>query len=275
MEVNKLESREVMVLLFGFPCMVTLIVLASIAMGHWVSSSSERPVNVTAAAPKIDVNVPQQPAPNIQVSSAPPKIDVNVPQAAPPAITVSTPPAVVRVLHSGEEKDVQELKDILPLDRKQTLPTGQQPVEVLEGSPGKSSGVKPADVNLNSPARDEELNLDTLYKYAEKYVESYCRRNNLDPVTEQNRWLANWKRGLDQAIKDEIDASEQTYINRIVVAKRDCFDLERATPEKIVEGCRIMLRYRDGQFAWLKAMRDAATQDNLKKTLVFLAAGVR
>jgi hypothetical protein len=279
MEVNKLESREVMVMLFGLPVMVTVITLASIAMGHWVTARSERPINVTAAAPRIDVNVPQQPAPNIQVSSAPPKIDINVPQATPPAINVSTPPAIVRVVHSnGTTSGEVDEKGTAPAEGGPLLPNIQQPIEVLEGS-SKSSlkDVKPMDAHYKSQAavREEDLTLDTLYNYAEKYVNSYCRKNNLDPVLEQNRWLANWKRGLDQAIKDEIDSGEQSYINRIVLIKRDCFDLEKATPEKIVEGCRLMLRYRDGRLAWLQAMKDAATHDNLKKTLVFLAAGVR
>jgi hypothetical protein len=275
-EVSKVESKEVMVMLFGLPVLVTVIILASIAMGHWVTTRSEKPINVTAAMPRIDVNVPQQQPPSIQVSSAPPKIDINVPQAAPPAVNVSTPPAVVRVLHTNGETDE---KGALPVDRRPMLPDIHQPIEVLEGASSKSSlkDIKPYDAHMRTMAsvREDELTLDTLYKYAEKYVESYCRKNNLDPVAEQNRWLSNWKHGLDQSIKDEIDTGEQSYINRMVLTKRDCFDLEKATPEKIVEGCRLMLRYRDGQLAWLQAMKDAATHDNLKKTLVFLAAGVR
>ena len=45
--------------------------------------------------------------------------------------------------------------------------------------------------------------------------------------------------------------------------------------EKICEACRIMLRYRDGQLAWLQAMKDALTNENLKKTMAFLAQGPR
>mgnify|MGYP003394625205 CR=1 FL=1 len=72
MEVNKLESREVLTMLFGLPIMVTMIVLASIAVGHVVTARSDRPTNVTVAAatPNLQVNVPTAPAPNIHVDAA-------------------------------------------------------------------------------------------------------------------------------------------------------------------------------------------------------------
>ncbi|HYG74270.1 MAG TPA: hypothetical protein VEK08_04620 [Planctomycetota bacterium] len=124
-----------------------------------------------------------------------------------------------------------------------------------------------------SMGKNEELSIDTLYACAEKYIETYCKRNNLDPVQEEKKWNRMWKASVEQAISDNIDSSEQSYINRMVIAKRDYFNIERATPEKIVEACRIMLRYRDGQLAWLSAMREALTQDNLKKTVAFLSAG--
>jgi hypothetical protein len=120
---------------------------------------------------------------------------------------------------------------------------------------------------------DADLTLDNLYKYAEHYVESYCSKRSLNAALEAKKWETRWKQGLEQAMRDNTDNDEQSYINRVVVTKRDCFDLEKATPEKIVEGCRIMLRYRDGKLAWLQAMKDAVTSENMKKTLVLLAAG--
>src|SRR5438128_65286 len=106
MEVNKLESREVLIMLFGLPVMITLIVLVSIGVGHWVTTRSDRPTNVTVSPsqPKIEVNVPQGPAPQVNVSSAPPSVAVNVPSAPPPTINVTPPPAVVTVIPGRNEK---------------------------------------------------------------------------------------------------------------------------------------------------------------------------
>jgi len=278
MEVNKLETREVLVMLFGFPVMVTTIVLASIGVGHLVTTRSDRPTNVTvsAATPKIDVNVPQGPVPQVNVSA--PRVDVNVPQMQPPAVNVTTPPAVVTVLDRRAEET--EPLDATPLH---TLPN---PADIKKGATPRTHIDAPKAIPVSAPAENnktsvrpgattEDLSLDTLYRYAERYVESYCKKNSLDAPVEMKQWNERWKQRVEQAIADGTDSSEQTFINRTVVAKRNCFDLEKASPEQIVEGCRIMLRYRDGQLAWLQAMKDAITQENMKKTLVLLAAGVR
>ena len=307
MEVNKLESREVLIILFGLPFMVTLIVLASISVGHIVTTRSDRPTSVTVAAatPKIDVNVPQQPAPKIQVSATVPNVDVNVPQAAPPTINVTTPPAVVTVVERSEKLPVKlvstqtidpatpvsttpaaetnDNKSIKPPENKpaNTPPENSNPAPSADpaaSTPGKTSEAPATSSGVAlqvSTVRDEDLTLDMLYQYAEKYIESYCHKNSLDVASESTKWMKKWHQNVEQAIRDNTDTDEQSYINRITITKRECFDIEKATPEKIVEGCRIMLRYRDGQFAWLKAMRDAITNESLKKTLVFLSAGVR
>jgi hypothetical protein len=94
----------------------------------------------------------------------------------------------------------------------------------------------------------------------------------LNPAEETRRWTKRWMENVEQAMSDG-DSSEQQYINRVTIAKRDCFNIEKAAVEKVVEGCRILLRYRDGNFTWLSAMREALTRENLKKTLVFLNAG--
>jgi len=265
MQVNQLEGSEVRLYLFGFPIMVTLIVLTSMFIGHVITTRSDRPTNVvvTPAVPKIDVNVPQGPAPRVEVTAATPRVDVNVPQAAPPTINVSTPPAVVTVIREGEKVE----KPVM------TPPVQVKPVVVPMQSPA-STLAPDKKVNAAPAFRDDELTLDTLYRYAEKYIESYCRKNGLDVAAEGERWNKKWQRSLDQAMADNTDSGEQSFINRVAVEKRTCFDIEKATPEQVVEGCRIMLRYRDGKLAWLKAMQDAVTSDGLKKTLVFLAAGV-
>jgi len=313
MEVNKLESREVLTILFGMPVMITLIVLASIAVGHLVTTRSDRPttVQVTAAPPKIEMKVPQAPAPTVTV--APANVDVKVPPVAPPTIMVSTPPAVVTVIDQNDStaavaRTAKENPEYKPADTKvepaKPEPKPTPPAKQPDAKPASRQSAAPVPENKVAPVaaenpsdaaeiadvpappakteqtfmaalRDEDINIDTLYRYAEKYIEAYCKKNALDPIAENKKWQDKWRRNLEQSITDQIDHDEQSYINRVVIAKRDCFDLEKATPEKAVEACRIMLRYRDGQLAWLKAMRDAATTENMKKTLAFLAAGPR
>ncbi|HEY3319805.1 MAG TPA: hypothetical protein VGP72_04940 [Planctomycetota bacterium] len=316
MEVNKLETKEVLIMLFGVPVMITLIVLVSITMGHWVTARSDRPTNVTvaAAAPKIEMNVPPAAPPQVNVSASPANVEVKMPEMPPPSVQVNTPPAVVTVVHRSDLFPFEARPAALRVDANEPpappaalapaspIPTApalvkvpEQPQPRKEAAPAsKAAGavavppvpaaapakdVKPAKeppkTDGVAPLKDEDLTLDTLYKYAEKYIESYCAKRSLDPVAEARKWNNGWKQNVEQSLRDNTDSDEQAYLNRTVIAKRDCFDIEKATPEKIVEGCRIMLRYRDGQFAWLQAMRDAVTNENMKKTLVFLAAGVK
>ena len=74
----------------------------------------------------------------------------------------------------------------------------------------------------------EEPSLDTLYAYATRYVDSYCQKRGLDPANEDRRWNNTWKANVEQAVSDNIDSSEQSYINRMVISKRDYFNLELA-----------------------------------------------
>lgn len=263
MEVTKIESSDVWKLVFGVPITLALIVLASIFLGHVITTRSDRPTNVTvaAAAPKIDVLTPVALPPHITVSPSQQKIDVNVAAQNPPVVNVSTPPAVVTVL---DRRSDAKLPEVLPAPVPIAPKVVPAAIPVSTSPPASSADFKDAD-----------LTTDTLYQYADKYIASYCKKVGNDPALAATAWMKKWQQGLNQAVADGIDSDEQSYINRIAIQKRDCFDIEKATPEKIVEGCRIMLRYRDGKLAWLKALKDAATNENLKKTLVFLAAGVR
>lgn len=280
MEVNKLEGKEVYILVFGGSAMLFCVVILAFFAGHWITAKSNvMPiVQVMSATPKIDVNVP--PA-QVSVTTPQPRVDFNVPQGPIPIVNVTTPPAVVTVIEKEhKEQRIAEVKE----QSKDVKQEQTKPAPVV--SPPPAAAPKPATVEAEKPNktsvsefkadfREEDLNMDTLYRYAEKYIDSYCKKNSLDSSRETTKWTKNWQQGLSQAMNDNTDTNEQSYINRVVIQKRNCFDLEKATPEQIVEGCRLMLRYRDGQLAWLQAMKDAATNENLKKTLVFLAAGVR
>ena len=298
------ENKHIVLMAFGLPLMTSVIVAASMYAGHVLTTRSDRPTNVTvsAQAPRIDVNVPQAVPPTIQVASAlpaitvqvpqspPANVTVNTPQAAPPNITISpaTPTVTViqREVGTGRQTpiaaDEPKLNDLqsaaLTIEKSSGAPANSaegsrrnMTVPIIEAlALNELNNKDSAGVRTQVPAQPT---LDTLYQLATSYIDSYCKKQGLDPIAENRKWYKKWKSGLDQAVADNIDSGEQSYINRVVIAKRDYFNIERATPERVVEACRLMLRYRDGQLAWLQAMKDAMTADNLRKTVAFLAVG--
>jgi len=143
---------------------------------------------------------------------------------------------------------------------------------ILASSPVLPVPAAHSNLLLGRPVRDDDLSLDLLYALSAKYVDAYSAKKGLNPGDENKRWMKRWMDNVEQAM-DDGDSSEQQYINRVTISKRDCFNIEKAAVDKVVEGCRILLRYRDGNFTWLSAMREALTRENLKKTLVFLNAG--
>jgi|GEM_PF-4003868 len=119
-----------------------------------------------------------------------------------------------------------------------------------------------------------EPSLEKVYESAEKYIVAYCRKQNLDPNKEAVRWHAKWRENVDQAISDKSASSEQSYINSLVLANRANFNMN-APPERIVEACRVLLRYRDGRLEWLRVMKEALTSDNMRKTIHFLSQNAK
>jgi hypothetical protein len=152
---------------------------------------------------------------------------------------------------------------------------------ILASSPKTTVATPAAAASANSPyllgrsVRDDELCLDVFYLLCKKYVDAYCVKKGLNPQDEHAKWIKKWNSHLEQALQDGSDSSEQQFINRQTISKRDCFNIEKSSADKIAEGCRILLRYRDGGFTWLSAMTNALTQENLRKTVDFLNAGPR
>jgi len=252
-------------------------------------------VSVNATAPMVDVHVPQQAAP---------MVTVNPPSMPAPHITVNPPPASVTVIREEKFERQDRVYTERPFDRPlvqtvaaapagaiagdlkpaaSTPPASAAPAKAPEAKPAepaktesnKSSSLTPAPVPAPAKAKAEleEPSVDILYAYANKYVDAYCKKRGLDPAAESRKWNNTWKSNVEQSINDNIDSGEQSYINRVVISKRDHFNLENATPEKVVEACRILLRYRDAQLAWLQALQDGMTKENLRKTVAFLAQG--
>lgn len=267
MEV-KLEQRDAFYVVFGLPVLGAIVLLSAVMVGHVITRSVPPiPVTVQAAMPRIDVNVPPSAVPRIEVTAmSQPAVEVNVPPSNPAAVNITAPQPLVTIIDRRDVDRPESKKELLlPLPVKEHSTT-TAPIEQ----------VKIAYTEKPSTAfRAEDLTLETLYQYAEKYIDSYCRAKHLDSAAEAARWNREWQQGMETAITDGSIHDEQGYMDRVIVNKRSCLDLERATPEKIVEGCRLMLRYRDGKLTLLQAMRDQVTGENLRKSLVFLAAGVK
>lgn len=259
----KLDNKDSLMVVFASPVLGAAIILLAVWVGHLITRSQPpMPVTISAAPPRIDVLVPQAAAPRVEVTAtaAQPNVEVHVP---PSVVNFTPPPPLVTIINHEPDK-----KEPLPPISPTTNPSHSEaapapsPVQVV---------AKPEQVVF----RTEDLTLGTLYQYAEKYIDSYCTKNHLDARAEAIRWNRSWQSQLDTALADGSANDEQAFMNRIIVNKRDCLDLERATPEKIVEGCRLMLRYRDGNLTLLQALQDQVTGENLRKGLVFLAAGVK
>ena len=297
------RNTHVLIMAFGLPIMTTAIVAGSMYAGHLITQVSDRPTqfNVQTAPPKIDINVPQAAPPNINVSSTAPRVDVHVPQQAAPTVTVNTPPqappnitvnppaATVTILDKRDAEKSPGAKAATPTlaTTEKVVTPAAPPAPVEKATPATPAKPTSEAARLDKPdthaaaamaktdSLADEPTLDNLYAYATRYVDTYCKQRGMDPNNEARRWNRVWQSNVEQAIADNIDSSEQSYINRVVITKRDYFNLNTASPEKICEACRIMLRYRDGQLAWLQAMKDALTNENLKKTMAFLAQGPR
>jgi hypothetical protein len=269
----------------------------------------------TGPAPTVTFQPPSMPAPNITVNSPPAQVTVireelriaptnhtatpSTPETATPAASPSLP-TLVPPTPKTPSTSATPTPIILPsLSVSSAEITGTGTATPTNGGDFKALPETPINVSVNTsvstnsliasnvivspiqstptiPAIDlENPTIETLYTSAEKYIESYCVLHKLNPQVEAKKWNKDWCLKVEQAMIDDIDSSEQSFINRQVITKRDYFRLEKTTPEKVVEACRILLRYREAQLTWLQALQDAMTQENLRKSVTFLAAGTR
>ncbi len=247
----ELETRDAMIVGFGGTTLLALIIIGSIYVGHAITTASAvpQPIHINSTPAQVSVNVPQQAAPRVEVSTAAPHVSVNVPQQAAPTVNVTTPPAVVHVVEKTKEIPSTPVITPTPIEKKE---------------PG------PLPVSTQSKAEAPKNDLETLYASAEKYISSFCAKRNLDPDAESRKWILKWKARVETAIND--GGSEQSLLDRTIIDQRECFDIN-ATPDKVAEGCRILLHMRDAKLQWLQAMREALNAENMQKTIAFLTAG--
>jgi hypothetical protein len=270
MDTNSEVSTKPLLLLFiVIPIMVTILVLSSVFVGYYVSSHSRvaTPIQIMPATADVHINNPEPKVTITMPNMIPPKVEVNIPPSQ-PTVNVSTPPAIVTMVRASDS--YQEKKEKIEAPKPEApKPEEPKPEEPKPEEPVKVNSVEPPTNIIN-----ENTTIDDLYRAAEKYLEAYCLKKGLNPKKESERWYFNWKSRLKQAQHDSIDTDEQSFINRMVVDNSDYFDKDNATPEKIVEGCRILLRYRDGNLKlYSKLNNKLMKDDNLKKALTFLVAG--
>lgn len=263
MQINNFDSKDGIWVLFLFPTMIAVMILGGVGVGHLITSRSQVPtkVEVAAASPRIDVNVPTAAAPRVEVTSATPQVNIHVPNQLAPIVNVSTPPATVTVLDKREPDKQDKLKAEKPL--------APEPQVIPVSAPVKPDKTSMAPLPPLMP-KEEDFTIESLYRNADTYIASYCQKNSIQKDAANKKWEEQWKDKVDKS-----NFSEQVYINNWVIDNRSYFDINKAKPEQIVEACRILLRYRDQNLAMLGAFNEVLTAENIKKTVAFLAAGVK
>jgi hypothetical protein len=267
MKVNELEGKDAYLLLFGGGTLSALIVLLSIYVGHVLTLRSNVPtvvqVQPALSAPTVSVKMPEAQTPVVNVSPA--VVDVHVPQQQPPTVNITTPQPLVQLMPAQTTAKVEvEKKE----DRKDAKPLSLPPLAsptIPEPKPTGDAHDKQKDELEQALATPS---IDVLYKYADSYLTRFCEQRGLDASSEAKRWNTAW----ESRLADHADTSEQVVMNNVCVEKRNNFKVDSATPEQIAEGCRLLLRCRDHNLALLSAMQEAATPDNLRKTITVLAS---
>lgn len=277
MKVNDLEGKEVGIFFFGGVTMVTTIVLLSFLVGHWVTTRSNVPtvVSVQSAQPSVAVNVPQTPAPVVNVQPSTATVNVHVPEGPAPTVHVSTPQPLVTFVNRDDRPASVIKEPTQPVkEEKKAAPAVPLPVSVE-----KNSGMNEDKADKARRELDQALaapSFDAVYKYAEFYLARYCEKHSLDASAEARNWNKSWQqRVADSQNSGSGGVSEQQLLNDVCIQKRDNFNVKTATPEQIVEGCRLLLRYRDAELQPPSQMVKAATPEYLRDTITVLAVGIK
>ena len=249
------------VFIFGVPVMLTLIILGSMLVLYLVGGLKgnkdyqasqaagfrgdevvarvlERmPEFAKAFEPKVTVNVPNSPLPEnrIMLPEMHPRIIVqNAPSEA-PNVNVS--------ITGGGDNKPQTITKVVEKIVEREVPVY----------------VETADKAV--------ILISDLYPFAEQFILDWCKKNSLDPKLEEKRWIEQW----NSRVKE--DGDEQRLANRVLIEKRDGFNVEKARTEQIVEVCRLMLRYRDARLAFPPLFKEHISAANLVKVKRFLENG--
>lgn len=229
--------------------LLVMAMVIGIFMGHELTLRSAIPVQVMVqpSVSEVSVKVPQSAAPVVNVSSKTPDINVMVPASAAPIVNVTTPPATVKVIQTQVTPEAIKIPE--KVDSLQPVP----------------------DLPPPAAAPFVPTKIEDLYGLADKFISCYCMCRSIDETEFRSKWLKKYTNGLDTAMMDD-NTTEQSYINRLVIAKRGCFNLDKASKEDVIEACFILLRFRDTNLTILSALRDKATPDMLLKAVGVLGS---
>ncbi|MCW8130717.1 MAG: hypothetical protein KIS92_10235 [Planctomycetota bacterium] len=269
-ELNKSRVRiEIQmngyIFIFGVPAMITVIILGSMIVFYFVGGSRQP---VAQVAPPVHIS---------QVNSD--EVMQKMMKEVPAIAKALVPPVNVNV--QPAEVHVPETKVVLPEVQPRVFvstPVQEAPsVNVsVAGGEGKTQTVTKVvekivekEVAIYVPTEDKaQLTIDDLYPVAERFVTEFCKKNNLDGAAETRKWMESW----NSRVREEGD--EQRLANRVLIEKRDCFNVEKARPDQVVDACRLMLRYRDAKLALPTIFKENVTADSLLKIKKYLETGV-
>lgn len=269
-ELNKSRVRiEIQmngyIFIFGVPAMITLIILGSMIVFYFVGGSRQP---VAQIAPPVHVS---------QVNSD--EVMQKMMKEVPAIAKALVPPVNVNV--QPAEVHVPETRVVLPEVQPRVFvstPTQEAPqVNVsVAGGDGKTQTVTKVvekivekEVPIYVATEDKaQLTIDDLYPIAERFVNEYYKKNNLDQTVETRKWMDNW----NSRVREEGD--EQRLANRVLIEKREGFNVEKARPDQVVDACRLMLRYRDAKLALPTLFKEYVTADALLKIKKYLETSI-
>jgi len=271
-EVNKSRVRiEIQmngyIFIFGVPLMITTIILGSMIVFYFVGGSRQ---TVLQNSQHVQNAVPQT-----NTAELVERVMKDVPTLAKALV------APVNVNVQPAEVKIPETKVVLPEVQPRffvTTPHAEAPnvnVSVAGGIDGKTQTVtkvvekiveKEVPVYVDT-ADKAQLTMDDLYPLIDRFVAEHCKKNNLDPAVEDKRWQDAW----NTRVKEEGD--EQRLANRVLIEKRESFNVEKAKPEQVVDACRLMLRFRDGSLTLPAIFKENISAASLVKVKKYLEAG--
>lgn len=254
------------IFIFGVPLMITTIILGSMIVFYFVGGSRQQaqaPMPLHAQAPQVSTEEVVQ------------RVMKEVPALAKALVSpvnVHVQPADVKV---PETKVV--LPEMQPKVYVTSAPQEAPNVNVsVAGGDGKTQTVTKVvekvvekEVPIYVATEDKaQITINDLYPVAERFVNEYCKKSNLDSAAEEKKWMDAW----NTRVKEEGD--EQILANRVLIEKRESFNVEKAKPEQVVEACRLMLRYRDARLSLPSVFKENVTAGALLKIKRYLEAGV-
>ena len=257
------------VFIFGVPAMITLIILGTIVVFYFVGSSH----HATLALERATQQPRAQESNPFLADQVLDKVMARLPEIAErikPEVYIKVEPAQVTIPELKPQFHMPEVHPkVIVHNQAPEAPNVTVSLEGGQAAPKTITKIVEKIVEKTVPVYVEtkeqaQLTMDDMYPIVERFLVEHCKRNQLDAKTEEKKWLESWQ----SRVKEEGD--EQRLANRTLIEKRAGFDVEKAKPEQVVEICRLMLRFRDGQLALPAIFKEHVSAASLVKIKSFL-----